>query len=109
MNKVASQKYGFSPDFVEEKTLNDEKFCEIYDFHRLVKVQKFAERYERNDIKSDRRFRNKKSTWNRWKSSSSCWKVEKNEAPGTLHKSATECIPFFNREQIFIVRKDYQK
>ena len=26
MNKVASQKYGFSPDFVEEKTLNDENF-----------------------------------------------------------------------------------
>ena len=62
MNKIASQKFGFSPDFVEEKTLNDEKFCEIYDFHRPVKVQKFAERYERNDIKSDRRFRNKKST-----------------------------------------------
>ena len=29
MNKIASQKYGFSPDFVEEKTLNDEKFREI--------------------------------------------------------------------------------
>ena len=26
MNKVASQKYGFSPNFVEEKTLNDENF-----------------------------------------------------------------------------------
>ena len=25
MNKIASQKYGFSPDFEEEKTLNDEK------------------------------------------------------------------------------------
>ena len=24
MNKIASQKYGFSPDFEEEKTLNDE-------------------------------------------------------------------------------------
>ena len=26
MNKIASQKYGFSPDYVEEKPLNDEKF-----------------------------------------------------------------------------------
>ena len=59
MNKIASQKYGFSPDFVEEKILNDEKFREIYDFHRLVKVRKFAERYERSDIKSDRQFRKK--------------------------------------------------
>ena len=53
MNKIASQKYGFSPDFEEEKTLNDEKFCEIYDFHRLVKVRKFSERSERSTIKSD--------------------------------------------------------
>ena len=59
MNKIASQKYGFPPDFVEEKTLNDEKFREIYDSHRPVKVRKFAERYERSDIKSDRRFRKK--------------------------------------------------
>ena len=56
MNKIASQKHGFSPDFVDEKTLSDENFCEIYDFHRLVKVQKFAERYEHSDIKSDTRF-----------------------------------------------------
>ena len=59
MNKIASQKYVFSPGFVEEKTLNDEKFRKIYDFHRLVKVRKFAERYERSDIKSDRRFHKK--------------------------------------------------
>ena len=59
MNKIASQKYGFPPDFVEEKTLNDEKFREIYDSHRPVKVRKYAERYERSDIKSDRRFHKK--------------------------------------------------
>ena len=28
----------------------------MYDFHRLVKVRKFAERYERSNINSDRRF-----------------------------------------------------
>ena len=52
MNKVTSQKYGFSPDFVEEKALNDKTF-------RLVKVQKCAKRYERSDIRSDKRFRKK--------------------------------------------------
>ena len=36
--------------------MNDERFWEIYDFHRIVKVRKFAERYERSDIKSGRRF-----------------------------------------------------
>ena len=59
MNKIASQNYGFSRDFVEEKTLNNKYFREIYDFHRLVKVRKFAERYERSGIKSDRYFRKK--------------------------------------------------
>ena len=44
MNKITSQKYRFSSDFVEENTLNDKTFCGIYDFHRLVKAQKHAER-----------------------------------------------------------------
>ena len=39
--------------------MNDEKFLKTYDFHRLIKVRKFAERYERSDIKSDRQFRKK--------------------------------------------------
>ena len=42
MNKIASQKYAFLLDFIKEKTLNNENFCKIYKFHRLVKVQKFA-------------------------------------------------------------------
>ena len=29
MNKVTSLKYGFPPDFVKEKALNDRKFHEI--------------------------------------------------------------------------------
>ena len=37
MNNITLQKYGFSPDFVEEKTLNNENFRQVYDFHRLVK------------------------------------------------------------------------
>ena len=55
MNNIALQKFGFPPDFVEEKTLNNKNFCQVYDFHRLVKFRKFAKRYERSDIKSDRR------------------------------------------------------
>ena len=32
-------------------------------------------------------------------------RFKKKDAPGTLYKSTTENMPFFNREQIFIVRK----
>ena len=49
VNSIASQKYGLSPIFVEENTQQDEKFCDIFDFYRLFKVQKYAERYTRND------------------------------------------------------------
>ena len=36
-------------------------------------------------------------------------KGRKKDAPGTLYKSTTESMPFFNREQIFIVRKVLEK
>ena len=36
--------------------MNNEKLCEIYDSHRLVRVRKFSERYERSVVKSDRWF-----------------------------------------------------
>ena len=32
-------------------------------------------------------------------------RLKKKDAPGTLYKSTTENMSFFNREQIFIVRK----
>ena len=32
-------------------------------------------------------------------------RLKKKDTPGTLHKSTTENMSFFNREQIFIVRK----
>ena len=108
MNKIVSQKCGFSPDFVEEKTLNDEKFREIYDFHRLVKVRKFAERCERSDIKSDRCFHKKlRSPFKIGEKVLvlAAERLKKKDAPGTLFKRTTENMPFFNYEQIFIVRK----
>ena len=45
LNSIASEKYGVSPNFVEENMQQDEKFREIYDFYRLVKVQNHAKKY----------------------------------------------------------------
>ena len=53
LNSIASHKYGISPNFLEKNTQQDEKLCEIYDFYGLVKVQKYSERYKRNDIHKD--------------------------------------------------------
>ena len=36
-----------------------ETFREIYDFYRIVKVQKYAKRYKRNNIRQDNKTRKK--------------------------------------------------
>ena len=59
LNSIASQKYDVSPNFVEENTQQDEKLHGIYYFYRLVKVQKYAERYKPDDIRQDDKKRKK--------------------------------------------------
>ena len=59
MSNIRSQKYGYAPDAIEEKTLESKRFWEIYDFYRLVKVKQHAERYECADIKKDKVLRRK--------------------------------------------------
>ena len=55
MNKTNSQKYGLPPESIEQKTLSDNVFREIYDFHRLVRVSKDADRYKRHDVRHDKK------------------------------------------------------
>ena len=55
MNNVNSQKYGVLPETVKKKSLEDEKFREVYDFHRMVRVSRDVERYKRNSIRSDKK------------------------------------------------------
>ena len=55
MNNVNLQKYGVSTKAVEKKSLEDKKFREVYDFHRMVRVSIDTERYKRNDIRFDKK------------------------------------------------------
>ena len=57
MNNTNSQKYGLPPEKIEEKSLESKKFREVYDFQRMVKVSKDADRYERADIAADKKAR----------------------------------------------------
>ena len=59
MNNTNSQKHELAPNTIEKKSLENEDFCEIYDFHRMVKVSKSAERYSRNDERLDKKSRKK--------------------------------------------------
>ena len=106
MNKTNSQKQGYPPETVEKKSLLD-IFREIYDFYRIVKASKDAARYKQNNIRLD------KKSCNKLRSPLTVGekvlvlaeRLKKKDAPGSLHNSTTENIPFFNRNEIFTVRK----
>ena len=57
MNSINLQKYGYAPNAIEEKVVQNERFREIYDFYRLVRVKRHAERYEGADIEKDKKLR----------------------------------------------------
>ena len=44
MNKQPSKKYGFSPEEVEGRALESEKFRTVYKMRRLVKTDKLNKR-----------------------------------------------------------------
>ena len=107
LNKTVSEKYGISPEEVEKKSIESEIFKEVYDFHRLKKVNKDAERYERHDISSDKKMRKKLRDPLKIgkKVLVLAERIRKKDAPGKLYKSTTENFSFFNREKVFIIRK----
>ena len=59
LNKTRSAKYGFSPNQIEEKSLENNYFTDIYDFHRLAYVKEHEDRTVRYMEKQDERKRRK--------------------------------------------------
>ena len=111
MNNVKSQKYGVPPEKVKKKSLEDEKFREVHDFHRMVRVSRDAKRCKHNDIRFDKKTRKKLRSPLAVgeKVLVLAERLRKKDAPGNLYKSTTENISIFNREEIFIVRKVLSK
>ena len=107
LNRINSEKYGLSPDIIEKKSLESEYFKEIYDFHRLVKVTKGINRYERYNEKLDKKQKRKlREPLNiNEKVLVLAERIKKKDAPKFLFKSTTENIPFFNRKEIFTIER----
>ena len=107
LNRINSEKYGLSPNIIEKKSLEDENFKEIYDFHRLVKVTKGINRNERYNEKiykkQKRKLREPLDINERVLVLAE--RIKKKDAPKFLFKSTTENIPFFNRKEIFTIDK----
>ena len=107
MNKTNSEKYGLPPEMIEKRTLSDNVFREIYDFYRMVKVSKAINRYERYNTKLDEKQKRKlrEPIEINEKVLILAERIKKKDAPGVLFKSTTENIPFFNKKEIFTIRK----
>ena len=107
MNNTNSQKYELAPNTIEKKSLENQDFREIYDFHRMVKVSKSAERYSQYDERLDKKSRKKLCSPLRVgeKVLVLAERLRKKDAPGNLYKSTTKNTPFLNRNELFIVRK----
>ena len=107
LNKINSEKYGLPPEVIEKKTLANDVFKEVYDFYRLVKVSKDANRYERYNEKLDKKQKKKlREPLNiDEKVLILAERIKKKDAPKFLFKSTTQNIPFFNKKEIFKISK----
>ena len=107
LNKTNSEKYGLPPEVIEKKTLADNVFKEVYDFYRLVKVSKAANRYEKYNEKIDEKQKRKLREPLKIdeKVLVLAERIKKKDAPRVLFKSTTENIPFFNKKEIFKISK----
>ena len=107
LNNTNSEKYGAPPEIIEQKTLENEVFKEVYDFYRLAKVTKDAGRYERYneqlDKKQKKKLREPLNIGERVLVLAE--RIKKKDAPKFLFKSTIENIPFFNKKEIFNIDK----
>ena len=110
MNETISTKYGFAPETIEKRSLDQKDgpyFNEIYDFVRLRKVEKKNKiRWAKYNQKIDRRKRTLRSPLNlSEKVFVLAERLKKKDAPSKLFKASTENMPFFNRNQFFTIYK----
>ena len=107
MNNTNSQKYELAPNTIEKKSLENKDFPEIYDFHRMVKVSKSAKRYNRNDVRFDKKSRKKLCsplTVGEKVLVLAEW-LRKKTLQVIYIKAQRKIHHFFNRNEVFIVRK----
>ena len=107
MNNTKSIKYGLEPEVIEKQSLTDDNFREKYDFYRLKQVTKAFKRYKKHDVNIDlkrkKKLREPLTIGERVLILAS--RLKKKDAPGVLYKSTTENKPFFNKKQIYTVKK----
>ena len=111
LNKTPTEKYGIEPETVEEKSLTDDRFRELYDFHRLGKIkQDFGRRDRLNAEKDKRRNRKLREPLEIGeKVLVLSERLKKKDTPGFLYKSTTQKRLFFNKDKVFVIKNRVQQ
>ena len=110
MNIQPSKKYGFSPEEVEKRALQSERFRTVYNMHRLEKTEtrqiKVNQRQDRYDKKYDRqRKRLRENLSIGEKVYDLAERIKKKSAPGKFYKQSVQNISYFNKDTVFTIRK----
>ena len=111
MNSVISKKYGLSPEEVETRSLSDEKFRALFNFHRIEKTRQVHERLNRYNKKKYRckkkKVRDKLNIGE--KVLVLAERIKKTPAPGKFYKLLVQNITYFNGDEIFNEKKKNYK
>ena len=107
LDNIKLQKYGYLPEEIEEKTTDNKNFREIYYFYRLLKVKSHSGRYKNADILMDQK--NIKQLRNALLEGEKVLvlaeRLKRKDALKQLYKQTSKNIPYFNRDQVFIIKK----
>ena len=107
MNIQSSKKYGFSPEEVEKKALQSERFRTVYNMHKLEKTYKLNQRQDRYDKKKYDRKRKKlrENLIIGEKVYVLAERIKKKSAPGKFYKQLVQNISYFNKDTVFTSKK----
>ena len=107
MNIKLSRKYDISPEKIEKNAFNSERFRTLFNMHRIERTDKTNVRLDRFDRKKYLRKRKKlrENLDIGKKVYVLAERIKKKSAPGKFYKQSVQNISYFNKEQIYTIRK----
>ena len=107
MSIKPSLKYGISPENIESKSWNRERFRTLFHMHRIEKTSKLNDRLDRYDKKiyQRKRIELRENLKVGEKVYILAERIKKKSAPGKFYKQSVQNISYFNKETIYIIRK----
>ena len=107
MNNVQSEKYRFSSEEIERKSLSNERIRTMFNMHRIEKTTLLHDRLNRYD---DKKYKAKRKKLREKLNISEkvlvlAERIKKKSAPGKFYKQSIQNIQYFNKGKIFSIRK----